>query len=391
MKVFIITGVPFPNGMAPTNRIKCYAKAMEGQGIECEVVLYLQPHIVLSERKGMYEGVRYHFVGKEINQKNCILRKLEQVMDEVRLLRYLSKELRKGDVVISYGATVGFTPLVVNVVHKKKAKFVLELVELPYGTSAETPKMIANRRKVLKQFPTYDGVLAISQELANLSKESIGPKGVVEKIPILVDYEKYSLPDRTDEVKVPFFFHSGSLYEQKDGFVGMIEAFGLLTKNYSDAVKFISTGTLDKCPHKERVKSLIDQYHLEDKVIFTGYLDEKQLSDYLSKAYLVIINKYVNQQNTYCFSTKLGEYMAAGKAIIITNVGEAINWLKDGYDARIIEPGDSHILAATMKELLEDDRKRMEIAENARLSCRNYFDYRRYGQLFESFYNKLNS
>ena len=390
MKIYLITGVPFPFGMAPTNRIKCYAKAIESQGVECEIVLYLQRQISLSERSGMHDGIRYMFVGQPIRHKDGLMMKLEQLADEIRLLRYLKKVLNEGDIVISYGATVGFTPIVVRTVHKKKAKFVLELVELPYGTSAETLKMKVNRQKILNQFVTYDGVIAISQALADLAMNHIGPLGLVEKVPILVDYEKYCLPDNSNDVEVPFIFHSGSLSQQKDGFVGMIEAFGLLTQSYQKGVRFISTGTLEKCPHKDEVTELIERYHLRDKLLFTGYLDDDQLADYLSKASIVIINKDANQQNTYCFSTKLGEYMAAGKAVIITNVGEATNWLKDGYDARIIEPGTPQQLAQTIRDLMENETVRKQIAENARKSCKKYFDYRGYGTRFIDYFKKLN-
>lgn len=65
-------------------------------------------------------------------------------------------------------------------------------------------------------------------------------------------------------------------------------------------------------------------------MLFTGYLSHEDLKDYLSKASMVIINKYRNQQNEHCFSTKLGEYLAAAKPVIITNVGEAMNWLENG-------------------------------------------------------------
>lgn len=39
MKVYILTGEPFPNGVAATNRIKCYAWAIKEGGLNCEVVI----------------------------------------------------------------------------------------------------------------------------------------------------------------------------------------------------------------------------------------------------------------------------------------------------------------------------------------------------------------
>lgn len=38
MKVYIVTTEPFPNGLAATGRIKCYAKALISEGVDVEVV-----------------------------------------------------------------------------------------------------------------------------------------------------------------------------------------------------------------------------------------------------------------------------------------------------------------------------------------------------------------
>ena len=45
MKVFLITKEPFPNGMAATNRITCYAKGLISAGIECQVIVATRTEI----------------------------------------------------------------------------------------------------------------------------------------------------------------------------------------------------------------------------------------------------------------------------------------------------------------------------------------------------------
>ena len=45
MKVYILTREPFPNGMAATNRIKCYAKAILQKGVLCEVLIFTRTEI----------------------------------------------------------------------------------------------------------------------------------------------------------------------------------------------------------------------------------------------------------------------------------------------------------------------------------------------------------
>lgn len=78
----------------------------------------------------------------------------------------------------------------------------------------------------------------------------------------------------------------------------------------------------------------------------------------------MIINKYNTQQNRYCFSTKLGEYLALKKPVIITNIGEAMNYLNE-TNAYIVEPGDPQLIANNIISIINNKEKSKRIAENA--------------------------
>jgi glycosyltransferase involved in cell wall biosynthesis len=397
MDIYIITNGQFPNGMAATNRTKCFAKAIISQGLSCKVLIYTRterygkkPKNI--DGKGVFEGIPFQYMGKTpLRGKNPFIRKFHDLADKFRLLSYLFQHLKKNDIVISVvGQDADFVQALIKLIHFKQAKFVRELCELPYGTGKETPKAIKKRDYILKkQFPSCDGIIAISDKLMNLAKEYASNKCHIIKIPILVDFEKYYIPDKSSDATTPYIFHSGTLYEQKDGFIGMLEAFGKATELVKKPILFISTGTISKSPHREEIKRIINQYHLKDKVFFTGYISDEELKENLSKASLVIINKYLNQQNTYCFSTKLGEYLAAGKPVIITNVGEAMNWLKDGESAYIVEPNDTDSLAKAIVEAFNNSEKRKMIGINGQKICKKCFDYRNYGAKLQHFFNSI--
>lgn len=91
---------------------------------------------------------------------------------------------------------------------------------------------------------------------------------------------------------------------------------------------------------------------------------------------MVIINKYHNQQNTYCFSTKLGEYLAAAKPVVITNVGEVVNWLENGKSAYVIKPKDSNALANAIVQVFNNPDKARLIGRAGQQLCQRSFDYR---------------
>lgn len=396
MAIYIITKQPFPNGMAGTKRITCYAKAIISQGIPCKVLIFTRTEIHGKKPKniegsGCFEGIDFEYIGgTPFRSANIFIRKANDILDIIRLKTYLNKILTKDDIVFGFCSEVNIINSIIKIAHHKKAKYIKELCELPFGTGKETKDTIKKRETVLKsQYPLCDGIIAISDALAKLAKQHASNKCNVIKVPILVDFDKYYMKDHSSEAEFPYIFHSGTLFEQKDGILGMLEAFGKATQKLDKNIHFISTGTPNKSPHYHDIERIIKDYQLEDKVTFTGYLSNEQLKDYLSKASLTIINKYPNQQNTYCFSTKLGEYLAAGKPVIITKVGEAMNWLKDGENAYIIEPNNTELLAQAIVEAFVDSEKRKTIGKNGQDVCRESFDYKQYGNLLKRMFSQL--
>ena len=397
MKVYIITSEPFPNGMAATNRIKCYAKALIQAEIQCEILVFKRTEIYGKEPKniygkGIWESVPYRYMGSTpLRSRNIFVRQINDERDKMALKLYLLANLKFGDIVFGFcGGNVDFVNEVIKIVHKKRAKFVRELCELPYGTSVETHKKKKLRQRTLqKQFPICDGFVAISEELVHLANDYKSALAKVIKIPILVDYEKYDMPDMSSKSKYLYIFHSGTLYEQKDGILGMIQAFGIASMKRPFPIYFVTTGEIEKSPHAFEIKALIKRYNLENKLCFTGYLTDIELKKYLSEASLVIINKYRTQQNRYCFSTKLAEYLAAGKPVIITNVGEAVMWLKNDESAYIVEPENVELLSCKILDAFMDKEKRCNIGMKGKEVAQHSFDYRNYGIIMKDFFMSL--
>ena len=397
MKVYILTGEPFPNGMAATNRIKCYARAINEGGLDCEVIVFRRTEVYGKEPKntkgeGEYHEVPFRYIGgTPLRGSNVFIRQINDRIDVLRTEDYLRKHLTKGDILFLYiGTNVEIMLKFMKVAHKKGAFCVRDLCELPYGTGIKNGKKIQLREKVLnEQFPQLDGIISISDALQNLAKKYSQPLCRYMKVPIMVDFDNYYLPDRSEKAEVPYIFHSGTLYQQKDGILGMIEAFGIALRKTGLPAKLISTGDLNMSPHKDEINDLIAKYHLDNHVFFTGYISDNELKDYLSKAQMVIINKYRTQQNHYCFSTKLGEYLAAAKPVIITNVGEVMNWLENGKSAYIVESEDAEALANAIVHIFTNPKESHLIGIAGQKVCRQCFDYHNWSQPLVVFFSQL--
>ncbi len=396
MKVFIISSVPIPNGMASTKRIKCLARAIKDSGLEVEVITYIRTEHYgknpnNTEGRGLFNEIPYWYTGgTPIRSSNVFLRRFNDYFDKKTLLTYLKNEIKLGDVVYMYdGNNWDFSVRVAKLVHERNAFYVKDLCELPYGDNIETDKRRENREKSFKyEFPLIDAITPISEGLLEIAKKYTNRNCHFLKVPILVDFDEYRMEDESSRVDCPYIFHSGTLTEQKDGILGIIRAFGEFHKSVNSNLKFISTGYLEKSIHAQELKTLIEYYKIEKYVSFVGFLPENELKDYLKKASIVIINKYKNMQNQCCFSTKLGEYLAACKPVIVTDYGEAVNWVKNEVTAYVVPTGNDIALMKAIQKILNEPKEAMKVAKQGQNLCKKSFDYKSWGkpirELFES-------
>lgn len=397
MKVYLLTGESFPNGMAAVSRIKSYAQAIKDNDIEVEILIYRRTelygrHTNNTEAFGKYNSIPFRYIpGTPKRSRFRPLRYINDKLDIIKSIKFLRRVMQNGDVLFLYMTkSPSLMRRFIRVAHLCGAFCIQELCELPYGTGIETKKTAKMRKKLLEQvYPLYDGIISISDALMDLAQRYTSPKCLHIKVPIMVDYEHFASADYSNKTDIPFIFHAGTLYQQKDGIIGMIEAFGKAKQQLKRPVKYILTGAIEESSHPADLYRLIKEYHIEDSVEFIGYLSRDQIKDYIGKASLVISNRPRSLQDYYGFSTKLGEYLASGTAIITTNWGEAMNWLKNGENAYVIEPDDTDALANAIVWVLNHPEEAQHIGKMGQETCRQHFDYRNWSYPLCEFLYKL--
>jgi glycosyltransferase involved in cell wall biosynthesis len=88
-------------------------------------------------------------------------------------------------------------------------------------------------------------------------------------------------------------------------------------------------------------------------------------------------------------SNAVMEYMAAGRAIIATDVGANRRLLTHGVHGLLAPPGDVTALAGAMAELLADPERARRLGAAARRRAREEFSREAMGRRFEDFYEGL--
>ncbi len=107
---------------------------------------------------------------------------------------------------------------------------------------------------------------------------------------------------------------------------------------------------------------------LEDIATLTGLVPQDEGPLYLAASDILVSPHVPNADGSPFFGspTKLFEYMAAGKAIVASDLDQIGDVLRDGL-AVLVRPGDESDLARGIRELAEDPERRAELGERARI------------------------
>ncbi|HEY5123323.1 MAG TPA: glycosyltransferase family 4 protein, partial [Ignavibacteria bacterium] len=122
-----------------------------------------------------------------------------------------------------------------------------------------------------------------------------------------------------------------------------------------------------------RYKKMISDLKIEKNVIMHSYKLRDEMTEILRKADIFVFTRPSSMQATFGFSTKLGEYLAAGKPVLATRVGEIEIYLKDRINAFICDPNVESI-ANKLSEIIEDSFFASKVAEEGRLCAIENFN-----------------
>lgn len=371
MKVFIVTSEGYPHGFAAACRITCYAKALILAGIHVEVVVYHRSEIfgtkaINTEKCGIYEGIPFCYIGETPQRdKNVFIRKFHDWQDANNTINYLECNMQKGDIILCYFREDKFGRKLTAFAHKYGYPIIRDLCEYPYAVTTLNERTEQKCMQYMQtDFQRFDGAICISENLLNLAMQYAPEKHHI-KIPILIDETKWDFSKVKPILsEAPYIFHSGTLYQQKDGILDVLSAFADALPQLPHGTQYFFTGSIDKSPDRIAIKQIIAERHLENNVQFLGYLSQEDIRRYIKGASLFIINKLDNLQNQYCFATKLGEYLLSGNPVLMTDIGEATLYLTNQESAYIVKHDSKDNLAVALVSALTDKGASCNIGRN---------------------------
>ncbi|MDD5503925.1 MAG: glycosyltransferase family 4 protein [Candidatus Omnitrophica bacterium] len=161
-----------------------------------------------------------------------------------------------------------------------------------------------------------------------------------------------------------------------------IKAAGLILKKTKE-VTFMIIGDGYR---SVELKELASAQGLGRHMIFTGSLPHEIVPSYINSADICVAC-FEDNDITRCKSPlKIAEYLACGKAIVASNVGEVGNMIKDA--GLLVKPGDCSALADGILKLVNDGGLRQALSSRARARAVEKYNWDFTASSLLSAYNK---
>lgn len=394
MRVKIFFSESLHYGLAAASRVMSYAKGLSENDCEVEIIMpytFVKDYIYPFSQAGYFNEVRYSYL--EFSSKNPFSKYPKGIS---HLIAYYKTNLghlklvldsifkrNDYDVIFVYKSSTFFTWVLFLINYNKLRAS--ELCEIPYHDQKRHKKKINRRIREIFLFPLFDVVIAISKNLDYYASQHIRRDAAVLRVPIL--YQITQLELKKYKPEIPYFVHSGSLSESKDGVLSFLKAFGMAIQETKIPFHFYFTGYLDSSPDRRQILQVIEEYHLKDKVEFKGFLSKVDLLRLQEGACAAIINKDNNEMNFYNFPTKLAEYMFNEIAVISSRVGELSDFLTDKEDVLYFEPNDINGLKEAIVLIMQDQALRTRLAMNGRITAEQNFDHHIQGKRLYNFFS----
>jgi len=381
----------YPKGSGPANRIHLYCKAFKEKGGNPLVICLYAPYRNQQSFRyiGRYDGIPYCYTRKSyIRKNNFTKRNIQRIYGFINSLLILNKYRKRNQntVVLFYSVLPADEFFLTLFLKFSGIKILRDYSEAPMYILQEK-KIPQFHRFCLKniKLKRYDGIIVISDLLKNFFTD-IFPVNKIFQIPIMVDMNRFNINFENEKSDKKFITYIGALGSNKDGLDILLDAFSKV-RLYHDNVQLIIA-----CHGSEeelnKLRKMIFKSDLMDSVNMQVSLDNNEIPVLLKRSDLLVLSRPDNNKAKAGFPTKLGEYLASQKPVVITKTGEITKYLVDNKSAYLAEPGNVNDFTQKLLSALSDPDSARIGLEGFRVA-EKYFDYRIYGKYMIDICNKL--
>jgi glycosyltransferase involved in cell wall biosynthesis len=380
-KIIIIAAERFPKGGATANRILSIAKGLKFVGEEVEVIC-LRPadrvsDSIINNPSGEYQGINYSYIHKTTkwpNNKFCKLWFL------ISMYFYIVPSLYK-IIIEDRVQTILITTddFFLNIQLKLFSIFFHGRIFLVLD---EYPPFMRHGNYLSKLFGKItnnfryrfcDGMILITNVLINYYKGVTGKRVKFFKLPMSVEVDRFQNVEPIFKSQEHYLAYCG-FEPEIDGLDLLFKAFALIHLDDPNLKLLIIGDTPDG--RFRKYKQIASDLGIVEKVNFTGIIDRDKVPNYLLSASVLILPRPLSTSANGGFPTKIGEYLATKKPVLVTNTGEIGIYLKDKVSCYLIESGDIEAISNSIKYIFNNYDEALKVGEMGFDVACSYFDYK---------------
>lgn len=387
IKIAFINNEGFPSGMATTNRILSLASGLVE--LKQEVTVFCvrptenKSNIINTKIKGRYNGIIYIYTANTVFWPNVKVLKLYYLIKGcVFFFKHFNKVHKTDsfDVVISTTSNIFFNYCYSRFLKRKNIIYIIALDEYPLVVRNKSEYPMWFKKFYLKHFYMFfDGLIIMTKHLMKYYKDLVKDNTPLVQIPMTVEIERFENNTDVSPLSNDYIAYCGNLDQtQKDGVPILIEAFGIVKKQFKDLKLIIIGGANPRNQEKvmNNLKKLSKSNDVENDVIFIGTIHRDEMPKYLCNARLLALARPMSIQARGGFPTKLGDYLATGNPVIVTKVGEITDYLKDGVNSFLAEPDSADSFAQKIKIVMENEKSSIKIGKEGKKLAHSVFNYK---------------
>lgn len=397
--IFIATrsGIGFPDGMAPTARVRAYTEGLRLAGRDVCVLCMSGSRPVGNASSptlssGEYRGTPYRYTaGTPTLAKNRLLRAIQRLRGVIGASSLiLRRHWREKDVeaIVLYPDSLPSALALRLVAWTCHVPLLLEKSELPSIHRPQTrwseytlPVYVAVTYRI------FDGIIVVSDYLEHYFASRVGRNTRLLQVPILVDpafAEAIVDPALSSPCSGSRIVYAGGLTEAKDGVLTLIEAFREVA-NTCDATRLVIVGGCRSDTAFKRCCDAARSLGVADRIDFLEQLPRDEVVQCLRGAQVLVLPRPASEQALSGMPTKLAEYLVTGRPVVMTNIGQQAVILRDRVTAFMVPPNDAASLASTLVEVLRDPDAANTVGLRGRDLALREFSARHHGQRIAEF------
>jgi len=364
----IVTAVPFPFGLAGTNRIISYSKGLVELGNKVTV---LTSHFHEDGLDGQYNEII--FKGFRKKHSLGILNNISLPFAVMRQSFYLFRNSKSYNAVLIVSNSLILILLTYLVCKIRRLKLVQEKSEFPFVLKNKSllGRLYAHLY-VNNIYRMFNGLIIMTHPLFEYFKDKTRRDCQKIIVPMTVEPERFENVS-IDNKHGDYIAYCGYMGGNKDGVENLISAFSTLEKKYCQ-LRLLLIGTAEQSDLMA-LKELAENLKIKN-AIFYGSVKRDEMPPLLCGAKILALARPSSLQSTGGFPTKLGEYLATGKPVVVTKVGDIPKYLEDGVSAYLVAPDDNQAFAEKLDYVLNNYADALKTAQRGKELTETVFNYK---------------